>query len=104
MSVISRVLTALSAYHPALGEWQGTTTDDHCTVSPVYDRSFEADDAELAVDEYVDCHFFKTGDFQPLKATAKTALISAGLSIDEYRYIECVDKQHHFVLTIIGRT
>lgn len=103
LSVISTVLSALTAYSPAIGEWRGTTTDDHVTINPVYDQSFEADDAELAVDEYIDCHFFKTGDFQSLKTTAKTALTNAGLAIDEYRYIECVDKQHHFVLTVIGR-
>lgn len=107
MSVISTVLSALTAYSPAIGEWKppagGATTDDHVTINPVYDKAFEADDAELAVDEYIDCHFFKTGDFQSLKTTAKTALTNAGLAIDEYRYIECVDKQHHFVLTVIGR-
>jgi hypothetical protein len=107
LSVISTVAIALSAYNPAIGEWKpppgGATTDDHVTVNPVYDRSFEADDAELVVDEYIDCHFFKTGDFQSLKTAAKAALIGAGLAIDEYRYIECDNEQHHFVLTVIGR-
>jgi len=107
LSVIDTILTALSAYDPAIGEWQpppdGTTGDDHVVVVPVYDTAYEADDAELVVDEYIDCHFFKTGDFQSLKTTAKTALISAGLAIDEYRYIECDNEQHHFVLTVIGR-
>lgn len=103
MSVISTILTALTAYNPAVGEWRGTTTDDHAVIIPIYDKAYEADDAELVVDEYIDCHFFKTGDFQTLKTTAKAALINAGLSIDEYRYIECIDKQHHFVLTVIGR-
>lgn len=103
MSVIDTVVTALSAYNPAIGEWRGTTTDDHVVILPIYDTPFEADDAEWAVDEYIDCHFFKTGDFQSLKTTAKAALINAGLSIDEYRYIECDNEQHHFVLTVIGR-
>lgn len=103
MSVVDTVVSALSAYNPAIGEWRGTTTDDHVTIVPAYDTSFEADDAELTVDEYIDCHFFKKGDFQTLKTTAKAALINAGLAIDEYRYLECTDEQHHFVLTVIGR-
>ena len=107
MSVISTVITALTAYSPAIGEWKppagGATTDDHVTIIPIYDKAYEADDAEWVVDEYIDCHFFKTGDFQTLKTTVKTALINAGLAIDEYRYIECVDQQHHFALTVIGR-
>ena len=37
------------------------------------------------------------------ETAAKAALESAGLCIDEFRYIECTNNQHHFVLSVIGR-
>ena len=50
MSVISTVLTALTAYNPAVGEWRGTTTDDHAVIIPIYDKAYEADDAEWVLE------------------------------------------------------
>ena len=86
-----------------VGEWPGETTKNHITIIPVYDSATEADDEDLVVDEYIDCHFFITGDYATTKAAAKAALKSAGLYIDEFRYIECTNNQHHFVLSVIGR-
>lgn len=88
---------------PAVGEWPGETSRNHITIIPVYDSATEADDEDLVVDEYIDCHFFITGDYTTTKAAAKAALESAGLCIDEFRYIECTNNQHHFVLSVIGR-
>ena len=88
---------------PAVGEWPGETAKNHITIIPVYDSAMEADDEDLVVDEYIDCHFFITGDYTNVKAAAKAALKSAGLAIDEFRYIECTNNQHHFVLSVIGR-
>ena len=89
---------------PAVGEWPGETSRNHITIIPVYDSATEADDDDLVVDEYIDCHFFIAGDYTNVKAAAKVALKAAGLAIDEFRYIECTNNQHHFVLSVIGRT
>ena len=70
----------------------------------MYDSATEADDDDLVVDEYIDCHFFIAGDYTKVKAAAKAALKAAGLVTDEFRYIECTNNQHHFVLSVIGRT
>ncbi|PWM62167.1 MAG: hypothetical protein DBX63_06585 [Clostridia bacterium] len=86
-----------------VGEWAGETTKSHITIIPVYDSATEADDEDLVVDEYIDCHFFITGDYTTAKAAARAALKSAGICVDEFRYIECTNKQHHFVLSVIGR-
>ena len=89
---------------PAVGEWPGETSWNHITIIPVYDSAIEADDDDLVVDEYIDCHFFIAGDYTNVKAAAKAALKAAGLVTDEFRYIECTNNQHHFVLSVIGRT
>ena len=69
----------------------------------MYDSATEADDDDLVVDEYIDCHFFIAGDYPNVKAAAKAALKAAGLVTDEFRYIECTNKQHNFVPSVIGR-
>ena len=55
---------------PAVGEWPGETAKNHITIIPVYDSAIEADDEDLVVDEYIDCHFFITGDYTTTKAAA----------------------------------
>ena len=70
----------------------------------MYDSATEADDDDLVVDEYIDCHFFIAGDYTNVKAAAKADLKAAGLVTAEFRYIECTTNQHHFGLSGIGRT
>lgn len=105
--MIDTITTALAGIvagcAPTVGEWPDETTKNHITIIPVYDSATEADDEDLVVDEYIDCHFFMAGDYTATKAAAKAALKTAGLCIDEFRYIECTNNQHHFVLSVIGR-
>lgn len=103
MSVIDAIVAALAKYAPAVGEWPGDATGNHVSIIPLYDEAFEADNEDWVIDAYIDIHFFVAGDYQPARRSARKALNEAGVAVVDTRYIECLDNQHHFVLSVVGR-
>lgn len=107
MALNETIYTALSTVvtNREAGAWTGSPTVNHVVIVPDFLSHFQGDNDDYVDDEYVNLEFFIAGDYRATITSAKTALKSAGLAIDEERYQE-FDKDtklHHYTLAVIGR-
>ena len=104
LETINSALAPLNLKH-GVGICVVNPTVDHYVLVPNFERAFEADNDDYAVDEHVNIEFHLGDNYRTVIASAKALLRAADIVVLESRYVEYEKEtqKHHYLLAVLGR-
>lgn len=106
ITLINQALVAAGLPEGEVGTTHGQASEEHVTITPDFDEyEAEADNVALIDAQHYDVHLFLRGDYRPRAKAVASAFSSAGLIVDDRRYIEMEAELglHHYVISIINK-